>query len=142
VTLSQILRRLDIALFERILGEWVAQFLPAESREPTPVHLDGKTLRGSRPATPELPGVHRIAAFAPQIQGVLAQLRVDAQTNEHQAALELLDILPRRPEGHVITGDAMFCQKDICEKVLERGDDYLFTVKANQPSLVIDIDAV
>ena len=35
----------------------------------------------------------------------------------------------------------MFCQKDICEKVLERGDDYLFTVKANQPSLVIDINA-
>jgi predicted transposase YbfD/YdcC len=68
-------------------------------------------------------------------------MRVDAQTNEHQAALELLDILARRSEGHVITGDAAFCQREICEKIIGRGDDYLLTVKDNQPSLVTDIDA-
>jgi hypothetical protein len=102
-------------------------------------HPDGKSLRGSR--TAELPGVHRVALFAPQIQGVLAPIRVDAKTNEHQAALELLDILPRRPEGHLITGDAIFCPRDLCEKVIERGDDDLLTVTDNQPGLATDIDA-
>lgn len=144
VTLSDLLRRLDTRRFEQVLGEWIGQFLPADARpaaEPTPVHLDGKTLRGSRPTASELPGVHLVAIYAPHIEGVLAQLRVDAKTNEHKAALELLDILPRRPEGHVITGDAAFCQRDICEKVIERGDDYLLTVKDNQPGLVIDIES-
>jgi hypothetical protein len=142
--LSLLLRRLDVRAFERILAEWIGQFLPLvdpATAEPTPAHLDGKTLRGSRPAGVDLPGVHLVALFAPQIQGVLAQIRVDAKTNEHKAALELLDILPRRPEGHLITGDALFCQRDLCEKVIERGDDYLLTVKDNQPGLAIDIDA-
>lgn len=143
--LSLLLRRLDVQAFEKILGEWVAQFLdgepPARPPEPTPVNLDGKTLRGSRHAAVDLPGVHLLAVFAPQVQGVLAQIRVDCKTNEHQAALELLDILPRRPEGYVITGDAMFCQKEIGEKVIERQDDDVFTVKDNQPSLAIDIES-
>jgi hypothetical protein len=145
VTLSDLLRRLDTRLFEQVLAEWIGQFLrlddSAVASEPIPVNLDGKTLRGSRPAGIDLPGVHLVALFAPQIQGVLAQIRVDSKTNEHKAALELLDILPRRPEGHLITGDAMFCQKDICEKIVERQDDYLLTVKDNQPSLIIDIDS-
>jgi hypothetical protein len=142
--LSLLLRRLDARAFERTLAEWIGQFLPdldPATAQPTPAHLDGKALRGSRPAGADLPGVHLVALFAPQVQGVLAQIRVDAKTNEHKAALELLDILPRRPEGHLITGDALFGHRDICEKVIGRGDDYLLTVKDNQPSLVIDIDA-
>lgn len=143
--LSILLRRLDVQTFEKILGEWVAQFLEDGSLpsppEPTPVSLDGKALRGTRRHEGKLPGVHLVAIFAPQVQGVLAQIRVDCKTNEHKAALELLDILPRRPEGHIITGDAAFCQKDVCEKIIERGDDYVLAVKDNQKSLAIDIES-
>jgi hypothetical protein len=142
--LSLLLRRLDVRAFEQILTAWIGPFLPdldPTTAEPTPAHLDGKTLRGSGQAGMDLPGAHLVALFAPPVQGVLAPMRVDAQTNEHQAALELLDILARRSEGHVITGDAAFCQREICEKIIGRGDDYLLTVKDNQPSRVTDIDA-
>jgi hypothetical protein len=77
----------------------------------------------------------------PQTQAVLAPIRVDAKTNEHQAALELLDILPQRAEGHLISGEAICCQRDLCEKVIERGDDDLLAVKDNQPSLVANLNA-
>jgi predicted transposase YbfD/YdcC len=89
----------------------------------------------------DLPGVHLVAAFAPQIQGVLAQIRVDAKTNEHKAALELLRLLPSHPGGHLISGDAIFCQKDLCQAIMDRGDHYLFVVKENQSALATDIDA-
>ena len=38
-----------------------------------------------------------------------------------------------------MTGDAIFAQKDICRVILERGGEYFFTVKNNQPTLKADI---
>ena len=38
-----------------------------------------------------------------------------ATTNEHKAALELLDLVPVK--GKVVTGDAAFCQRDLSKKI-------------------------
>ncbi len=85
-----------------------------------------------------MPGQYLVAAFAPAVKAVLAQVRVDAKTNEHKAALELLGILPLA--GKVVTGDAMFCQRDLVEQVIEAGGEYVLVAKNNQPALVIDIE--
>src|SRR5437588_5363228 len=134
----ELFSRLDAAAFEAALSRWVAARLPpVEEADQQPVSLDGKTLRGSRDG--ETPGQHLVAAYAHQHQAVLAQVRVDAKTNEHKAALELLGVLPVK--GRVVLGDAMFCQRDLCEKITEQGGDYLFTVKGNQLGLERDIAA-
>jgi predicted transposase YbfD/YdcC len=65
---------------------------------------------------------------------VLAQLRVEAGTNEHKAALELLGVLPLR--GAVVTADAMFTHADFARAVLDGGGDYLLPLKDNQPTLL------
>ena len=136
--LSDLFSRLDVPAFEAALSRWVAARLPrADAGDPQSVSLDGKTLRGSRDGA--APGQHLVAAYAHEHQAVLAQIRVDAKTNEHKAALELLGILPVK--GRVVLGDAMFCQRDLCEKIVEEGGDYLFTVKGNQLGLEIDIAA-
>ena len=101
------------------------------------LNLDGKTARGSRDG--EMPGVHLVATYAPDVKAVLAQLRVDAKTNEHKAALELLGVLPIR--GKVITGDAMFTHRDVCAAIIDGGGDYVLPVKDNQPTLAQDIAA-
>ena len=100
--------------------------------------IDGKTARGSRDG--DTPGVHLVSASAPDVQAVLAQLRVDAKTNEHKAALELLGVLPIQDK--VVTGDAMFTHRDVCAAVLDGGGDYVLPVKENQPTLGRDIAAV
>ncbi len=136
--LCELFSRLDAAAFEAALSRWVASRLPpAEPADPQPLSLDGKTLRGSRDG--EAPGHHLVAAYAHQQQAVLAQIKVDAKTNEHKAALQLLGILPVR--GKVILGDAMFCQRDLCATIVAQGGDYLFTVKGNQLGLEKDIAA-
>ena len=81
-----------------------------------------------------------VSAYAPDVKAVLAQLRVDAKTNEHKAALELLGVLAVKDK--IITGDAMFTQRDFCAKVIEGGGDYVLPVKENQPTLCKDIAAV
>jgi hypothetical protein len=131
-TFSNIFRRLDIAAFEAALTRWILARCPELGEQ---LCLDGKTARGSKDKG--LPGIHLLAACAPHVAAVVAQIQVDRKTNEHKAALELLGILPL--VGKVVTGDAMFCQKDVCQAVHDGDGDYLFAVKDNQPTLHFDI---
>jgi hypothetical protein len=134
-TLSRTLRRLDATQLESLLADWLKSRLKPEDYDR--ISLDGKTLRGSRSG--EVPGVHLLAAYAPQVEAVLRQVRVDAKTNEHKAALELLGILPIR--GKVVLGDAIFCQRDLAEKIIGSGGDYILIAKGNQPALETDLIA-
>jgi len=132
---SKLFRRLDVSLVEAALHRWVqARLRETDDR----IAIDGKTLRGS--AAGEVPGVHLLAAYAPHAAAVIGQLRVDAKTNEHKAALTLLGILPM--QGKIVSGDAMFTHRDFCEKIRTQGGDYLLPVKDNQTTLQAEIAAV
>ena len=132
-SLSNLLRRLDIGLFEAAVSAWIAA--RCGERGPREIAIDGKALRGS--ADGKVPGVHLLAAYAPDLDVVLAQLRVDCKTNEHKAALEMLKVLPLR--GAVVTADAMFTHADFSRAILRGGGDYILPVKDNQPRLRADI---
>jgi len=134
-TYSRVFRRIDIADFEARVGGWIRGRLgPGDD---SLIAFDGETALGSRDG--EIPGVHLVCAYAPEVKAVLAQLRVDAKTNEHKAALELLGVLPIR--GKVITGDALFTHRDVCAAIIDGGGDYVLPVKDNQPTLARDITA-
>jgi predicted transposase YbfD/YdcC len=121
--------------FEARVGRWIqAQLGKDDAPHPS---IDGKTARGSRDG--DTPGVHLLSGFAPDVKAVLARLRVDAKTNEHKAALEILGVIPVKDK--IITGDAMFTHRDFCAKVVEGGGDYVLPVKENQPTLRKDIAA-
>jgi DDE_Tnp_1-associated/Transposase DDE domain len=133
-TLSEIFRLLDVDAFEGAIRRWLQARAEDAGDE---LAVDGKTLRGS--ADGEVPGVHLLAAYAPGADAVLAQLRVDAKTNEHKAALQLLGVLPLA--GKVMTGDAMFTHRDVAQEVRQRDGDYILIVKDNQPELKAQIQA-
>lgn len=42
-------------------------------------------------------------------------------------------------KGRLVTGDALYCQRNLCKQIREAGGDYLVIVKANQPKLYEDI---
>jgi hypothetical protein len=134
-TYSRVFRRIDVVEFEARVGRWLrGQLGPGDFPH---IAIDGKTARGSRDGA--TPGVHLVSAYAPHVKAVLAQLRVDAKTNEHKAASELLGVL--KIKGKVITGDAMFTHRDLCAEVIAGGGDYVLPVKDNQPTLLNDITA-
>lgn len=132
-TLSRVFRAIDATVFEELVGEWIQARLGGRRFEH--VAIDGKTARGSRQEG--LPAVHLLAAYASEMGAVLSQLRVDAKTNEHKAALELLGVISLK--GKVVTGDAMFTHRDVCAEIVRRGGDYVLPVKDNQPTLLADI---
>lgn len=76
-------------------------------------------------------GRDRGKEFATEL--VLDQIPVDVRTNEHKAALELLNLIPLK--GKIVLGDAMFCQKERSRRIRQKGGDWIWPVKANQPEL-------
>jgi predicted transposase YbfD/YdcC len=100
------------------------------------VTIDGKTLRGTIPKG-KTRGVHLLAAYLPEEGVVLLQIEVSQKENEIVAAPTLLRQLDLK--GRVVSGDAMFTQREISVAVLAQGGDYLWFVKDNQPTLHEDV---
>ena len=102
------------------------------------VAVDGKTLRRAFARAGDGKGaIHMVSAWLTENRVVLGQLKVEAKSNEITAIPELLRLLELK--GALVTIDAMGCQKDIAEQIVEQGADYLLAVKENQPTLLEDV---
>lgn len=134
--LHTVLAALPATVFEAALTRWILT-QGVTDLDQRLVAIDGKALRGSQGH--QLPGVHLLAAYCREAQAVIAQLAVSGKTNEHKTALQLLKLIPL--EGTLITGDAAFTQRDLCEAVVQGRGDYFLSVKDNQPTLEANIRA-
>jgi DDE_Tnp_1-associated/Transposase DDE domain len=99
------------------------------------IAIDGKTLKGSRRL--DAKPLHVLSAFAADLGVVIGDLVVEPDQNEIVAAMALIKELPL--DGAVITGDAIFCQREICRHIRDANGHYLFVVKDNQPELKASI---
>jgi predicted transposase YbfD/YdcC len=95
------------------------------------IAIDGKSVRGARTATRTAP--HLVAAFDQATGTVLGQLATAAKSNEIPTVRTLLASFDLT--GVVVTVDAMHTQTDTAAAIATGGGDYVFTVKANQPTL-------
>ena len=133
-----LLIKLDPTELDRVLQRWVVTDLglPDETQTLVGISIDGKCLCAT--LRPYAKAVHLLAAVDHQTGYVLSQTRVDEKTNEHKGALDLLRNLVLK--GRVVLGDAMFCQREVCQQVLDAEGDYLIAVKGNQPTLLREIE--
>ena len=134
--MHDLLVRLDNKLMEKALSAWLINFI--DENKLVQIAIDGKILTGSK--TDEYPALHLLAAYCTEISSVIMQTAVDSKHNEITAAKEMLFKLPLK--GKLVTGDAIFCQKEICDTILKNEGDYMFTVKNNQKHLRSDIKEV
>jgi hypothetical protein len=126
-----ILLGLDPKLLEDVLIRWAVQRMPAVAGEVRAAALHGKTLCGTM--QPHGQSIHLLSLLDQATGGVLGQLRMQSTTNGHKAAMKLLKSITL--EGRLITGDTMFCQRHICQHIVDSGGNFLITVKDNQPEL-------
>lgn len=133
-TFRRVLSTVDAVEVDRRVSAWLV-----EQAEGGAISLDGKSLRGSRDG--EKRAVHLLSAIT-QGQGVVvAQLQVEEKSNEIPGAKPLLKDLDLR--GTTVTADAMHTQKDLASHLVdEKGADYVFIAKANQPTLLADIETL
>jgi len=128
-----LLLKLAPEVLEEALRQWAEESLGQLVCEGDleAVCLDGKTLCGT--LTPHARALQLLSLLDQKRGCVLSQMAVPGDTNEAKAALQILETLVLG--GRVVTADAMFCQRDVCEKIVDRQGHYLIVVKDNQPEL-------
>jgi predicted transposase YbfD/YdcC len=133
--LGDILATLDAGQFQACFAAWVA----ATTGVPAGVvAIDGKTARRSGKKGDAKASIHMVSAFAARQRLVLGQVKVAEKSNEIIAIPKLLDLLA--VEGAIITIDAMGCQRNIAQKVIDKKADYVLALKGNQSSLREDVE--
>lgn len=112
------------AVYQRLTGEVVA--------------VDGKKLRHSFDSAEEQPMITMVSAWATEAEVVLGQLTVAEGSNEITAIPKLIRLLDLK--GCIVTIDAIGCQKEIAQQIVDQEADYLLAVKGNQEHLLADIE--
>jgi predicted transposase YbfD/YdcC len=132
--LGDIFASLDPEAFRNCFVTWVG----ALTKAPLDViAIDGKTSRRSgRKGAKD--AIHTVSAFAARQRLVLAQTKVNAKSNEIVAIPALLDMLSI--EGAIVTIDAMGCQRNIAQKIVDKKADYVLALKGNQGTLRDDVE--
>jgi len=133
--LSDILAVLDADQFQRCFVAWVAALTGVPAGV---IAIDGKTVRRSGRKSGGKAAIHMVSAFAARQRLVLGQVKVAEKSNEIIAIPKLLEMLAI--EGAIITIDAMGCQRDIAQKVIDKKADYVLALKGNQSSLREDVE--
>jgi hypothetical protein len=133
-----LLLALQPEVLEAILRQWMAAFVQLPEPDTVqPVAMDGKTLCNTLAAHER--NVHLLSLLDQATGGVLSQQAVPPTTNEAKTAVDILKTIVLK--GRLVTGDAMFCQRELCEEITDSGGDYLFVVKDNQPELKAAVEA-
>lgn len=122
----QVLTRMDPEAFAGILNEWLAS---RAGSLPQALALDGKMIRdhiGLLSLVQHEDGVPHAVAVYDQKEGT--------ERCELTAATALLEKLPAL-DGQLITADPLHNQRKHARTIVEKGGDYLFQIKENQPRL-------
>jgi predicted transposase YbfD/YdcC len=101
------------------------------------IAIDGKTLRRSHDQPLGRGAIEMVSAWAAENHLVLGQVKVDDKSNEITAIPELLRVL--EVSGCIITIDALGCQKEIAQAIVDQEADYVLALKENHGRLYKDV---
>lgn len=140
-TVWRLLVRMDADVLSVALTSWLRDrstaVTPGTGRTPRMViAVDGKVQRGARLSDGRQ--VHLLSAYDTTHGLVLAQVQIEAKSNEIPAFTPLLDRVQAQLgslDGAVIVADALHAQTGHARDVAARGAHLYVTVKANQPTL-------
>lgn len=128
---NAIFQAIKPAEFEQCLLSWITALHEVTGGQV--VAIDGKALRRSFDKASSKSAIHMVSAWATANSISLGQVVTDEQSNEITAIPKLLEIL--EISGCLVTIDAMGCQKEIAQQIVNQGADYVLAVKDNQPKL-------
>jgi predicted transposase YbfD/YdcC len=133
-TFTRVFARLDPEQFQTCFLRWmntVSEVIGGQV-----IAVDGKVLRRSQDKGIGKAAIDMVSTWATAKRLVLAQVKVDEKSNEITAIPQLLEVL--EVSGCIVTIDAMGCQTEIAEKIIEREADYVLSLKEKQGQLYED----
>jgi len=134
-TFGRVFARLNPEQFQQCFLEWVQAVSAVTGGQV--IAIDGKVLRGSCDRVLGKAGIAMVSAWATANHLVLGQVKVDDKSNEITAIPKLLQVL--EIAGCIVTIDAIGCQTEIAQAIVDLDADYVLAVKENQGHLYEDV---
>lgn len=134
-TFNRLFARLNPEQFQACFLNWtmaISNIVGAQV-----IAIDGKVLRRSHDRGIGKAAIDMVSAWATANSLVLGQVKTDEKSNEITAIPQLLEAL--EIAGCIVTIDAMGCQTEIAEKIVESDADYVLALKDNQGNLYEDV---
>lgn len=132
-TLSRTLAKFSLEELQDAFSQWLAAII---ADEPLTVAVDGKTSRQGFNASGH--PIQLLNVFAQDVKVCLGQwpLEGDKKTEPEVLKAHLSELFTKYPALRLITGDALYAQRNLAEIIVESGHDYLFALKDNQPDVL------
>lgn len=133
-TLSRTLAKFSLEEFQAAFSRWLAAI--AADQGVLAAAVDGKTCRQGYDAHGD--PVQMLNVFVQDVKACLGQwpLEGDKSTEPEALKAHLGELFERYPALRLITGDALYAQRNLAELILASGHDYLFQIKGNQPDIL------
>ena len=122
----QVLTRLDPEAFAMTLSQWLSEH---QDSLPEALAMDGKMIRGII----GMVSLVQTEDGTPVAMAIMDQ-KEGTERCELKAAQKLITQLPDL-ENKTVTADPLHCQRQSARMIVEKGGDYLFQIKGNQPNL-------
>lgn len=134
------LTRIFVMIDPKWLGLSIVGIIQSLIKEKhTQIMIDGKAIK-STDAIKTIEKMMNIVTAYTDTGVSLLQKTVENKTNEIPAVKELIEMLDVK--GIVVTADAMHCQKETAQTIVNNGGDYVLQLKANQKSFYEDVYAM
>ena len=124
-------------LWQQHFASWMQTQTVESAEKISHIQIDGKVLRGTRSTgtgkrakQAKEPAVEIVSAWSSEQQLVLGHVTVASSSNEIKAVPELLKLLDL--EGAIVSLDAMGCQKETTDLIVQQSGTYLVALKGNQ----------
>ena len=131
-TFRNVIKEIDTQALHNVFCEWMKSVV---SQLTGVVAIDGKEARRTKDASRR--PLHVVSAFSHEYGLVMGQLACEEKSNEITAIPKLLEML--EINGCIVTIDAMGTQKEIAKKIIDKGADYILSLKENQKTLYNDV---
>ena len=131
-TFRNVIKEIDSKKLHLLFCEWMKSVVKELSGV---VAIDGKQARRTKDVKKR--PLHVVSAFSAECGLVLGQLACEEKSNEITAIPKLLEML--EINGCIVTIDAMGTQTAIADAIIDKGADYILSLKENQKTLYNDV---
>ena len=140
-TYRRLMERIRPEIMEKVYRQWVLPYVGGCIGKH--IAVDGKTICAAsnnrlNHEEPDEGKLHIISAWVREDGISLGQIKTDEKSNEITAIPKMLDTLDIK--GATVTIDAMGCQVDIAEKIVNCEAVYLLALKKNQLNLYESVE--
>ncbi len=135
---SRLFRVMKPTSFQAFFDKFRADFAAGTADEPA-IAIDGKEMRRSFDVAAERSNMNIVTAFAHGARltlGIAESAKGGGEILALRKLIRMLDIC-----GITITADALHCQRETCELIVQEGGDYCLQLKGNQGDMLADVRA-